>query len=206
MHQKLKDYLRKHLHIVQILYSRQTDIQYCTLIQKVDAGIPLISLRTELAAFYNIRVKKDFLEQMLSLIAPLKLTNRTTNPEKVFKEYYEKFSAISSRRELSYTSKLLNLRFRDMPIFDSRVLACMKLLGYDEATKNGLDIYCDLLHFYASVEQDTHLQTLITYLRGMVYGQYTLINLTDRKFLDTLLYTIADGSAVQELYVLGHIA
>jgi len=199
---EFENYLNKHSSAIQLLYSRTTDIAYCSIIKAVDDGEDLVNLRRRLAGFYNIRLKKEYLEQMLALMQPLDVTRSTARPGDIFAEYFHKFSMISGRKELSFTAKLLNLRFRDMPLYDSRVHDCMRLCGYSQREPS-IQTYYDLLSFYQSAEKDRVIWGKILALKASIYGHFSLRDLPDRKFLDTVLYTIADGKAIEDLYKLG---
>lgn len=118
---------------------------------------------------------------------------------RLLKKYFKMFSKISGRNETSYTSKLLNLKYRDFPIYDSRVENFLNLIKFENSNIKAVDRYFDLLDLYEFIYSDKELYKIIREIRSSVYKDFKIKEVNLTKFIDTLFYTISDGEKVKKL-------
>jgi hypothetical protein len=201
---KFYNFLDKNYEYIKIIYSCDVDIEYASIIDEIRKGKKLIDLQKRLVSFYNIRLSREKTTQMLNIVDTNK--NEISNAidiKSIYKKYYDVFKKITSRDELSFTSKFLNLHNKNIPLYDSRVVNCLKIIDEDTYIENGstiskIDKYFYLSDIYKNILEYDKLVYILDKLRKSIYKDVSIKHINKIKFIDTLMYSVGSGERINK--------
>jgi len=185
--------------LIKIKYSRETDIKYSFINYRIKNGEKPISLQKTLVSFYKIRLPKQHTSQLLTLIYNNK--DEIINSKDIiglYNKYHRKFFEITSRNEISFTSKLLNLYNKNIRLYDSRVIDFLKSLENnkeDTLLKN----YEALLDLYNELFENKLFNNELKNMKQSIYSKIEFKYIDLYKFFDTLMYSIGDTNEFKEI-------
>lgn len=194
------NYISANMNSIAVLYSRVTDIDYLQLRGLYTDPQHLVDIEQRISSFYVVRLKRELFVSFLQNCDDIPVRCRKEERLGVFVDYYNRFNQITKRNEISYTSKVLNLMNPDFPLYDSNVLTFLKTMGYREPDDKKT-LYSDLLDF-----TDGLIETgsdKLAELRKKIYPDFDFTELGAVKFIDTLMYSVADGAKVALINQIG---
>jgi hypothetical protein len=192
-------FLNENNDLIKIMYSRETDIKYSFINYRINNGEKPISLQKTLVSFYKIRLPKQHTSQLLTLIYNNK--QEIINSRDIiglYNKYHRKFFEITSRNEISFTSKLLNLYNKNIRLYDSRVIDFLKSLENnkkDTLLKN----YEALLDLYNELFENKLFNNELKNMKQSIYSKIEFKYIDLYKFFDTLMYSIGDTNKFKEI-------
>ena len=206
MYKKIMDnfinILSENYEIIKIKYSRETDLEYSFIINEINSGKDLKTLQNRLVTFYKIRLPKEQTTKLLNLVELNKNEIKNTqNIIEVFKMYYKKFMEITGRSEVSFTSKLLNLYNKKVPLYDSRVIKYLNNLGLPDENID-LNRYESLFNIYKHFMENEYMKNLLQKLKMDVYYGKNIKYIDENKIFDTLMYSIGDIKGLEKLKII----
>ena len=186
------NFLKENNEYIKIKYSRETDIQYAFIKDEIHNGKSPISLQKTLVSFYRIRLPEQHTRELLIIIENNKdEIKNTENIMLLYKKYYKEFYNITNRNEISFTSKLLNLYNKNIPLYDSQITRYLLTMGFYE-DETPLKKYEALLNLYKYLFENNYFVNEIKNIKEQIYYKKEIKYVDEYKIFDTLMYSIGD--------------
>ena len=193
----LDNFVFENFDVLELLYPRESDCKYASIIKSVEEGKKFIEMKNEIEVFYRFQgMDTEKRGNLLKIFDNEKKKIKQMNMDNIDKIYelycslLDKTAIITSKNQYVNTSKLMNLCNQNIPLYDNNVINVINHFHYviEKRTKR---TYFHILNIYNLLDDPKNIPNIIE-LKNSIYGKTSINEINLLKFLDTLMYFIND--------------
>jgi hypothetical protein len=204
---KIDAFINKNMDILQLLYPREFDCEYSSIINDVKNGCNLEQIRNEIETFFKFQgMSNEERTNLLRIFDSEKEGIRNIKEgetEIIYKLYCKLLTEtknITGKFQYVDTSKLMNLYNQNIPLFDNNVINFLKHINVNIKNRTK-EAYLVILNIYKLINKETNIPNIIK-LKNIVYSDMEIEYINLNKFVDTLLYFINDTRKLKKHEIL----